>query len=203
MGGTAVNSPVSVAEYGPLKMKNFKSIAISLYLGIAAIGMMAKPANAIPTTYMITPTTTGGFSGFFVVDIDGSSSVTSATSFSFTDSLLAVFGTISDTDSIFINNITRDGSAFGISAFTIFAQGPLSPAGMSVINRAPLFEGSLVGHSNNGNSNGTISKVAAAAPVPEPSAMALVALGLVGLATIRRRQKAQRVSFQPASLATI
>jgi len=157
------------------------SIICAFFLSFA---VFTSPSHAIPTTYTITPIGSGGLFGSFVVDIDGTIGTISATSYSFTD---PVFGTITDSGPEYINNVTRDGSTFGISAATIFGQDPSNFSNVFVVNSGPVSEGSLFRNSFNGAGIGTISK--AAASVPEPGAMALLGFGLVGLGVVRRRQK--------------
>lgn len=165
----------------------------TIFAFLLTFAVFTSPSHAIPTTYTVTPFLDGGFSGTFVVDIDGTVGNIAATSFSFTDAHANIpLGTITDSvnGGLFSNQIFRDGSDFGISNVNVM--GFTTTFGFfQVVLRTPdpLIPGLFIGVGQNGASIGQVTKVAAAAPVPAPSAMTLLGFGLVGLGVVRRRRK--------------
>jgi hypothetical protein len=195
-------------------MRSFKLYILSALAGIAALGLAMSPAQAVPTLII----DTGQLMGADNVDISGSLydvrfeegscdtlfSGCISSSFTFPTQISATAAAQALLDQVFIDNGSGlfdsvPTNTFGCVSGTCQVMIPFALIPGLITTRTAINNNTIssdsIGLINTGRTTNTGSQgdrvyavFTEADDIPEPSAMALFGLGLIGIAITRRRQ---------------
>lgn len=161
-------------------MKNIAQTLATAALVLGATFVSISPASAVTNQYSFFTTpggVTGSLSESFAASITGGSNLMPDT-FSFTDGT-ATYG-LGDLVAPSFSSVTTDATG-ALEAFTFLAMN-----GSNAL--AFTYDGLIPANSGYGSSNGPTASGPGSVNVPEPATLGVLAVGIVGLAGLRRRR---------------